>query len=195
MIEIIVIVAVIALTAYVIAIYNRLVALKHRVINAFAQIDVQLKRRHDLIPKIVEVAKQYMSYERATLEAVLSARNAAQAASSAAAARPTDAHAIAAVAAAEGGLSGALRQLFAVAEAYPDLKANQSMMQLSEEITSTENRIAFARQAFNDAVMNLNIGVEAFPAVLFAGALGFRRAEMLQPLEAEAERQPPEMKL
>jgi LemA protein len=194
LIEIILLVVLVALAAYVIGIYNRLVALKHRVVNAFAQIDVQLKRRHDLIPKIVEVAKQYMSYERATLEAIVTARGVAQEAGRAAAARPTDPKAIAAVAAAEGRLTGALRQLFAVAEAYPDLKANQSMVQLSEEVTSTENRIAFARQAFNDAVMNLNIALEAFPAVLFAAALGFKSADMLQPIGSEPERQPPEMK-
>jgi LemA protein len=174
-------------------IYNRLVELKHRVANAYAQIDVQLKRRHDLIPNLVEVAKNYMSYERATLEAITAARTAAQAAGRSASQNPTSAQAIAAVAATEGALSATLGRFFGLVENYPDLKANQTMMQLSEELTSTENRIAFARQAFNDAVMRLNVGVESFPAVLFAGALGFRRAEMLQPLEREAQREPPAM--
>ena len=194
MVEILIVAVLVCIALAVIVIYNRLVALKHRVANAYAQIDVQLKRRHDLIPKIVEVAKQYMSYERGTLEAVITARTAAQDAGRTAAARPTDAAAIAAVSAAEGTLSGVLQRLFALVEAYPDLKANQSMLQLAEEVTSTENRIAFARQAFNDAVMNLNVGVESFPAILIAGPFGFRRAEMLQPISTEAERQPAEIR-
>ena len=191
MIEVIVIAVAAAAAVAFIVLYNRLVALKHRVSNAFAQIDVQLKRRHDLIPNLVEVAKNYMGYERATLEAVTAARTAAQAAGRGASQNPTSAQAIAAVAATEGALSATLGRFFGLVENYPDLKANQTMMQLAEELTSTENRIAFSRQAFNDAVMRLNVGVESFPAVVFAGALGFRRAEMLQPLEREADREPP----
>ena len=194
MAEYLVVAALVCIVVALVIIYNRLVSLKHRVANAYAQIDVQLKRRHDLIPKIVEVARQYMAYERGTLEAVVTARSAAQDAGRAAAGRPTDAAAIAAVGQTEGALSAALQRLFALAEAYPDLKANQTMMQLAEEVTTTENRVAFARQAFNDAVMNLNVGVESFPAVLIASPLGFRRAEMLQPIAAEGEREPAEIK-
>jgi LemA protein len=176
---------------FFISLYNRLVALKNKVANAFGQIDVQLKRRHDLIPNLVETARAYMAHERTTLEAVINARNAAQAAGQLAAQQPGDAQALAAMAQAEGALSSTLGRFFALAEAYPDLKANQTMMQLSEELTTTENKVAFARQAFNDAVMELNTAVQSFPAVVFAGALGFTNATLLQPLESEVERQVP----
>lgn len=176
---------------FFISLYNRLVALKNKVANAFGQIDVQLKRRHDLIPNLVETARAYMTHERSTLEAVVNARNTAQAAGQLAAQQPGDAQALAAMAQAEGALSSTLGRFFALAEAYPDLKANQTMMQLSEELTTTENKVAFARQAFNDAVMELNTAIQSFPAVVFAGALGFTTAALLQPLESEAERKAP----
>lgn len=176
---------------FFISLYNRLVALKNKVANAFGQIDVQLKRRHDLIPNLVETARAYMTHERSTLEAVVNARNTAQAAGPLAAQQPGDAQALAAMAQAEGALSSTLGRFFALAEAYPDLKANQTMMQLSEELTTTENKVAFARQAFNDAVMELNTTIQSFPAVVFAGALGFTTAALLQPLESEAERKAP----
>ena len=176
---------------FFISIYNRLVALKNKVANAFGQMDVQLKRRHDLIPNLVETARAYMTHERSTLEAVVNARNTAQAAGQLAAQQPGDAQALAAMAQAEGALSSTLGRFFALAEAYPDLKANQTMMQLSEELTTTENKVAFARQAFNDAVMELNTAIQSFPAVVFAGALGFTTAALLQPLESEAERKAP----
>ena len=176
---------------FLISLYNRLIALKNKVANAFGQIDVQLKRRHDLIPNLVETARAYMTHERSTLEAVVNARNTAQAAGQLAAQQPGDAQALAVMAQAEGALSSTLGRFFALAEAYPDLKANQNMMQLSEELTTTENKVAFARQAFNDAVMELNTAIQSFPAVVFAGALGFTTAALLQPLESEAERKAP----
>jgi LemA protein len=176
---------------FLISLYNRLVALKNKVANAFGQIDVQLKRRHDLIPNLVETARAYMTHERSTLDAVVNARNTAQAAGQLAAQQPGDAQALAVMAQAEGALSSTLGRFFALAEAYPDLKANQNMMQLSEELTTTENKVAFARQAFNDAVMELNTAIQSFPAIVFAGALGFTNAVLLQPLESEAEREAP----
>lgn len=176
---------------FLISLYNRLIALKNKVANAFGQIDVQLKRRHDLIPNLVETARAYMTHERSTLEAVVNARNTAQAAGQLAAQQPGDAQALAVMAQAEGALSSTLGRFFALAEAYPDLKANQNMMQLSEELTTTENKVAFARQAFNDAVMELNTAIQSFPAIVFAGALGFTNAVLLQPLESEAEREAP----
>lgn len=174
---------------YGIAIYNRLVGLRNRFKNAFAQIDVQLKRRYDLIPNLVETAKGYLKHERETLEAVIQARNGAQAASQKAAAHPEDAGAIKGLIGAETALTGAMGRFFALSESYPDLKANQNMMQLTEELTSTENRISFARQAYNDSVMTYNIARERFPAVLFAGALNFQKAELFEienPTEREA---------
>ncbi|OQX11368.1 MAG: hypothetical protein BWK73_17895 [Thiothrix lacustris] len=183
--------ALVLVILFFISLYNRLVALKNKVANAFGQIDVQLKRRHDLIPNLVETARAYMTHERSTLEAVVNARNTAQAAGQLAAQQPGDAQALAAMAQAEGALSSTLGRFFALAEAYPDLKANQTMMQLSEELTTTENKVAFARQAFNDAVMELNTAIQSFPAVVFAGALGFTTAALLQPLESEAERKAP----
>ena len=176
----------------VVVIYNRLVALRNRFKNAFAQIDVQLKRRYDLIPNLVKVAKEYIRHERDTLEAVIAARNQAAGAVKQAAADPGNGAAMASLAAAEGVLAGTLGRLFALVESYPDLKANQNMMQLSEEMSSTENRIAFARQAFNDAVMTYNTAREVFPAVLFAGIFGFQPAELLE-MEDSQQRQPPEV--
>ena len=176
---------------WVVGAYNRMVRMRNEIGNAFAQIDVQLKRRHDLIPNLVETARAYMTHERSTLEAVVNARNTAQAAGQLAAQQPGDAQALAVMAQAEGALSSTLARFFALAEAYPDLKANQNMMQLSEELTTTENKVAFARQAFNDAVMELNTAIQSFPAIVFAGALGFTNAVLLQPLESEAEREAP----
>ena len=170
------------------AAYNRLVAQRNEFKNAFAQIDVQLKRRYDLIPNLVEVAKKYIAHERETLEAVVAARSSAVSAHAAVSSDPANAEAMRKLAAAEGGLSGALGRLFAVAEAYPDLKANQTMQQLTEELTSTENRIAFARQAFNDAVMTYNNAVQQFPSNFIAGAFSFQPAELLKATESDEER-------
>ena len=167
-------VAIAALVFYVIGIYNKLVALKNRFENAFAQIEVQLKRRYDLIPNLVETAKGYLKHERETLEAVIAARNTALAGLKAASANPADGGAIAGLANAEGALANALGRMNVVMEAYPDLKANQNMAQLSEELTSTENKVAFARQAFNDAVMTYNTYRQSFPPVFFANTFGHR---------------------
>ncbi len=153
-------------------VYNRLVSLRNRFQNGFAQIEVQLKRRHDLIPNLVETAKGYMSHERETLEAVIQARNQATSGLERAAGDPGDAGAMQALGSAEGALTGAVGRLFALMESYPDLKANQNMMQVSEELTSTENKVAFARQAFNDSVMTYNTYKQSFPAVVFAGTFG-----------------------
>jgi LemA protein len=157
---------------YGVTIYNQLITLRNRVDNAFAQIEVQLKRRHDLIPNLVEIAKGYMAHERDTLEAVIKARNAAVTGLQGAAGDPGDAQAMTAMMGAEKGLSGALGRLFALAEAYPDLKANQNMIQLTEELTSTENKISFARQGYNDSVTEYNTYKQTFPPVLVAGLTG-----------------------
>jgi LemA protein len=157
---------------WAVGIYNKLVTLKNRFQNAFAQIEVQLKRRYDLIPNLVETVKGYMQHEKGTLEAVIKARNQAVSGLERAASNPGDPAAMQSLASAEAGLTGALRQLFALSEAYPDLKANTNMAQLSEEITSTENKVAFARQAYNDSVMQYNTYRQSFPAVVFAGLLG-----------------------
>ena len=180
---------VVALAVWAMSIYNGLVALRNRFKNAFAQIDVQLKRRYDLIPNLVEVAKGYMAHEKGTLEAVIAARNGAASAAQKAAANPADGQAIQGLATAEAGLNGALGKLFALAEAYPDLKANQNMMAVQEELTSTENKIAFARQAYNDSVMGYNTKRESFPDTIFAGLFGFQGAELLQATESAEERQ------
>lgn len=172
---------------YGIGIYNNLVTLRNLFKNAFSQIDVQLKRRYDLIPNLVETAKAYMKHERETLEAVIAARNSATVSAKRAAADPGDARAITALATAETVLSGTLGRLFALAEAYPDLKANETMMQLSEELTSTENRVAFARQAFNDAVTSYNTACEVFPASIIAGPFGFTPATLLEAATTERE--------
>lgn len=177
---------------FAVSIYNRLVAGRNRFKNAFAQIDVQLTRRHDLIPNLVETAKGYMKHERETLEAVTNARNAAVSGLKAAAADPSDPEAMKALARAEQGLSGALGRLFALSEAYPDLKANENMMQLSEELTTTENKVAFARQAYNDSVMTYNTFRESFPNNLFAGWFAFHAAELLE-IEEEAKREVPKV--
>jgi LemA protein len=178
-----------AIVFWVVGAYNRLVSLRNRFKNAFAQIDVQLKRRYDLIPNLVETAKAYMKHERETLENVIRARNSAVSANTAAAADPGSAQAIQGLVVAEGALSGALSKLFALAEAYPDLKANQNMMQLTEELTGTENKISFARQAFNDSVMSYNTAVQQFPTNVIAGAFTFTPAELLQSTESDEERQ------
>lgn len=177
---------------WAIAIYNKLVALRQRFKNGYSQIDVQLQRRYDLIPNLVETAKAYMKHERETLEAVIAARNGAASANHSAAAHPEDAGAIRRVMAAEGQLSGALGRLFALAEAYPDLKANTTMMQLSEELTSTENKVSFARQAYNDAVMSYNTYREQFPNTMLAGRYAFEPAAVFE-LEAKEARQAPKL--
>lgn len=186
-------VMVVGLLAWAVSIYNRLVLLRNRYKNGFAQIDVQLKRRYDLIPNLVETARAYMAHEHETLQALIVSRNTAYTASGKAAQAPGDAAAMQGLAKAEAGLSGALSRLFALSEAHPDLKANQTMMQLSEELSSTENKVAFARQAFNDGVTEFNTGVESFPDLVFARAFGFVRAELLE-LELPAEqRQAPKV--
>jgi LemA protein len=177
------VIVVIGLLAAV-GVYNKLVRLRNVMKNAYAQIDVQLKRRYDLIPNLVESAKAYLAHERQTLEAVIAARAGAVAARARAAAEPGDPGAMQAIAAAESGLSGALGRLFALAEGYPDLKANQTIGQLMEELTSTENKISFARQAFNDAVMRYNTAREVFPANLFAGLFNFQSAALWEIVEA-----------
>jgi LemA protein len=190
-IPVLVVLAILAvLLLWVVGIYNGLVTLRNRFKNAFAQIDVQLKRRYDLIPNLVETAKAYLKHERETLEAVIKARNTAFAASQAAAANPADGAAMKSLLTAESGLTGALSRLMVVSEAYPDLKANQNMAQLTEELTSTENKIAFARQAYNDAVTVYNTKRETFPTVVLAGMFNFTAAELFQ-VEAAAERQAP----
>ena len=186
---VIVLIALAVLAMFVIGGYNGLVTLRNRFKNAFAQIEVQLKRRYDLIPNLVETAKGYLKHERETLEAVIAARNAAASATSKAAAHPEDGSAIKGLAGAEGALSGALGRLFALAEAYPDLKANQNMMQLTEELTSTENKIAFARQAYNDAVIAYNTKRETFPTVIIAGIFNFLPAELFA-VEEPGQREP-----
>ena len=184
---------VVAAAVWAVTIYNGLVALRNRFKNAFAQIDVQLKRRYDLIPNLVEVAKGYIKHERETLEAVIKARNQAVAAASAANANPASGAAIQQLGAAEGALTGVLGRMFALAEAYPDLKANTNMISLQEELSSTENKVAFARQAFNDAVMEYNTKRESFPDTIFAGMFGFAPAELLAATESAEERKAPKV--
>jgi LemA protein len=180
-VALVVIVGIIAILAFVaFGTYNGLVRLRNGYKNAFAQIDVQLTRRHDLIPNLVETAKAYMAHERGTFEAVSQARNAAIAARQAATANPGDPQAMSQLSTSEDALTGALGKLFAVSEAYPELKASQNMMQLSEELSSTENKVAFARQAYNDSVMAYNNKREVFPNSLFAGMFGFTAAAQLE---------------
>jgi LemA protein len=179
---------------YIIAIYNKLVTLKNRFQNAFAQIEVQLKRRYDLIPNLVETAKAYLKHERETLEAVIQARNQAAQSLDRAAADPGSASALQALMGAESGLAGALGRLNVVMEAYPDLKANQNMMQVSEELVSTENRISFARQAFNDSVMDYNTYRQSFPPVFFATAFGHPKdATLLEFADSKAIQEAPKV--
>jgi LemA protein len=180
------------LVLFVVTSYNKLVTLRNRFKNAFAQIDVQLKRRYDLIPNLVETAKAYLKHERETLEAVISARNQAYSASQRAAQNPADAGAMKGLVGSESQLTGVLGRLFAVAEAYPDLKANQNMMQLTEELTSTENKISFARQAYNDAVTTYNTAREVFPTVLIAGMFGFQVAALFE-IEQREQREAPKV--
>lgn len=169
--------------------YNRLIRLKNTIANAFGQIDVQLKRRYDLIPNLVEAAKKYLQHERETLEAVMVARNQSRIASDAVRSRPANAQAVVALAAAEQALEGSLGRLFAVAEAYPELKADQTIRDLSEELTSTENKVAFARQAYNDAVLDYNNAQGQFPALLVARLFGFMPSAMLQATSSPVERE------
>lgn len=185
---IIVLVVLAALVFWAISVYNSMVAGRNRFKNGYAQIDVQLKRRYDLIPNLVEVAKGYMKHERETLEAVIQARNQAVSANTQVSADPSDAAAVQALARSEGALASSLGKMFALSEAYPDLKANENMMQLTEELTSTENKISFARQAYNDSVMQYNTLIEQFPGTIFAGMFGFKQGELLQATEAPEER-------
>jgi LemA protein len=180
------------LILFLVGIYNRMVGARNAYQNAFAQIDVQLTRRYDLIPNLVETAKGYLKHERETLEAVVRARNAAVTGLRAAAASPGDPAALQQLAGAENALSGALGRLFALAESYPDLKANQNMMQLSEELTSTENKVAFARQSFNDAVMSYNTTREVFPNNFVANAFGFGPAQLLE-IDSPQKREAPKV--
>ena len=177
---IVLLVIVAAVILYIVGIYNSLVRAKNAFKNAFSQIDVQLQRRYDLIPNLVETAKGYIKHERETLEAVIQARNQAQSVAKGAAARPDDASAIGSLGVAEGLLGAAMGRFFALAEAYPDLKANQTMQQLMEELSSTENRVSFSRQAFNDAVMSYNNQREQFPNNFIAGPFNFEEAQLLE---------------
>jgi LemA protein len=183
---------VVILLMSMIGMYNRLVTLRNRYKNAFSQIDVQLKRRYDLIPNLVEVAKGYIKHERETLEAVIQARNAAYSAGQQAAQNPGERTAMSGLAGAEGQLAGALGRLFAVAEAYPNLKANENMMALQEELSSTENKIAFARQAYNDSVMTYNTQREVFPTSIVAGMFNFQEAHLFEVADA-AQREAPKV--
>ena len=185
---------VLLLVLWVIGLYNGLVVLRNRYKNAYAQIDVQLKRRYDLIPNLVETAKGYLKHERETLEAVIAARNQAAGAAAALAKMPGDATAMRAFAQAETGLAGVLSRLMAVAERYPDLKANEQMSRVSEELASTENRIAFARQHYNDEVTAYNVKRELFPSSLVAGFFNFAPAALLESTQSETERTAPQMK-
>ncbi|MBO4448937.1 MAG: LemA family protein [Kiritimatiellae bacterium] len=185
---------VVLLALWVIGLYNALVVLKNRFKNAFAQIDVQLRRRYDLIPNLVETAKGYLSHERETLTAVIEARNQAAGAAKALAAAPGDPAAVKAFSVAESGLAGVLSRLMAVVERYPDLKADRQMARVSEELTSTENRIAFARQAYNDSVTEYNTKRELFPTSVAAGMFNFAPAALLEATASEAQREAPQVK-
>ena len=184
-----VLMAVLALLVFwAVGAYNRLVRLKNTIANAFGQIDVQLKRRYDLIPNLVEAARKYLQHERNTLEAVTLARNQAKTASDAVRSKPADAAAVTALATAEQALDGSLGRFFALAEAYPDLKADETIRELSEELTSTENKVAFSRQAYNDAVLDYNNAQGQFPAMLIASAFSFAPSAMLRATQSDAER-------
>jgi LemA protein len=185
----------ITLALWMLAAYNRLVRGRNEIANAFAQIDVQLKRRYDLIPNLVDVARKYVQHERETLEAVIAARNTAKAAGDAARAKPADAARIGALAGAEGTLAGLMKQLAVVVEAYPELKADATLRELSEELGHTENRIAFARQAFNDSVLEYNNAAQQAPTNLIAGLFSFREAAMLESTTKEVERAAPRVNL
>ena len=185
-------VVVVVFIAWVASMYNKLVSLRNRFKNAFAQIDVQLKRRYDLIPNLVETAKGYMKHERETLEAVVNARNQAAAASKRAAENPGDPDSMKGLMGAETALTGTLGRMFALMESYPDLKANQNMAQLMEELTTTENKVAFARQGYNDSVMVYNTRCSVFPSVIIANSMGFKQAELFE-IEAPAERKAPKV--
>ena len=192
-ITMVVVIGLVALVGiFAMGVYNGLVQLRNMFKNAFSQIDVQLKRRHDLIPNLVETAKAYMAHESGTLEAVIAARNGAESARQAAAANPGDAASLQKLGAAEAGLGGVLGRLFAVSEAYPDLKANQNMMQLTEELTTTENKVAFSRQAYNDSVLAYNNKREVFPNNIFAGIFGFAEGALFE-IESPAEREAPKV--
>src|SRR5258708_31107642 len=182
---------VVGLIVWAISIYNGLVALRNRFKTAFAQIDVQVKRRYDLIPNLVETAKGYIKHERETLEAVIKARNVAVGAAQAAGANPGNPQALQSLGQAEGALTGVLGRMFALAESYPDLNANQNMLALQEELSSTENKVSFARQAYNDSVMEYNTKRESFPDNIFAGMFGFSAAELLQSTDSPEERKAP----
>lgn len=190
----IVLALVVALGVWAVAVYNRLVQLRNRIANAFGQIDVQLKRRYDLVPNLVEVARGYLKHEAATLEAVIQARGQAQGAAAAVRASPESASAMGALAAAEGVLGGSLGRLMVVAEAYPDLKADATMQSLSEELTSTENRLGFARQAYNDQALEFNDAATQFPDLIVARLMGFPPAPMLESTQSEQERTAPKVK-
>ena len=184
-----VLIALVALLVFwAVGAYNRLVRLRNIIANAFGQIDVQLKRRYDLIPNLVEAAKKYLQHEQGTLEAVTVARNKAKSASDAVRSKPTQAAAVVALAAAEQALDGSLGHLFAVAEAYPELKADQTIRDLSEALTSTENKVSFARQAYNDAVLDYNNAQGQFPALLIASLFSFAPSAMLRATQSDAER-------
>jgi LemA protein len=190
----IIVVALVALIAWVVGLYNGLVVLKNRFKNAFAQIDVQLRRRYDLIPNLVETAKGYLKHERETLTAVIEARNQAAGAAKALAAAPGDPSAVKAFAAAESGLAGLLSRLMVVVERYPELKADAQMSRVMEELSSTENRIAFARQAYNDAVTEYNTKRELFPTSIVAGIFNFEPAALLESTDSAAQREAPQVK-
>jgi LemA protein len=190
---IVLVVIVVIIAFYFIGIYNKLVTLRNRYLNSFKQIDVQLKRRYDLIPNLVESTKGYLAHERGTLDEVIKARNTAFDASKVAAASPGDASAMTGLMQAEGALNGVMGKLMAIVEAYPNLKANETIRQLMEEITSTENKISFARQAYNDDVAEYNIGREQFPNTIIAGSFNFQKAELLEAIESAEERKAPKV--
>jgi LemA protein len=186
--QIVVWVVLVTLSLWMLSAYNRLVRSRNEITNAFAQIDVQLKRRYDLIPNLVDVARKYVQHERDTLEAVIAARNTAKSAGDAARTKPADAERIGALGSAEGALAGVMRQLAVVVEAYPELKADVALRELSEELGHTENRIAFARQAFNDVVLDYNNTAQQVPTNIVAGVFSFKPAAMLEATSTEAER-------